>query len=238
MLVRNIPYIIVALLLMAVPVKSQNPDSLRNMRDTALVSAEQIDLQLQIAYAISDTDIREALVCAKRALKDAQEIASVEWTAEAKLAIGIFYDFLGVNEEAAEYLVESYSSFVELGDSLKQAVTLTHIGNTYFYLKEFDQALKKFTLVSEYGRTLNDTSLIISGLNATAAVYGNTGKMDSALIMFKKAHALSREFGSLPQEILAYYNMGDVYLYSGRRTQALEVYEDLEKQSKAPLKSL
>ncbi len=228
MLIRNILYIVGALLLLTFPAKSQDLDSLMAKRDTSLISREQIELQLEIAYAISATDIRGALVCAKRALNEAEEIASIRWSAEAKLAIGRFYDFLGVNEEAAVYLMESYTSFVELGDSIKQAATLTHIGNTYFYLNQFDQAQKKFTLVSEYGRALNDTSLIISGLNATAAVYGNTGKMDSALILFKEAHALSREFGSLSQEILAYYNMGDVYLYSGRRTQALKVFEDLE----------
>jgi signal transduction histidine kinase len=237
MRIRNILLIVGALSFLTNPVTSQDLDSLRAMRDTSLISEAQIELQLEIAYALSAKDICKAVEYAKQALKEAEDIASLRWSAEAKLAIGRFYDFLGVNEEATEYLVESYTSFVELEDSLKQAATLIHIGNAYFYLDQFDQALKKFTLVSEYGRALKDTSIIISGLNATAAVYGNTGKMDSALILFKEAHALSRDFGSLPQEILAYYNIGDVYLYSGRRTQALEVFEDLEKYYKLEVNS-
>ena len=217
-------------MLLAVPrARTQQLDSLLVLRDSTIVSEEQIDLQLQIADILSDSDIRAALDLANQALRDAEELASVRWTAEAKLAIGRFYDFLGVNEEAANHLMEAFTSFVELKDSLKQASTLMQIGNTYYYLDQFSSALKYYSLVSEYGRALNDTSLIISGLNATAAVYGNTSRLDSALVLFKEAHALAREFGSLQQEILAYYNIGDVHLYSGRRTQALEVFHDLEK---------
>jgi len=228
MLARNISCLILVMLLSASWARPQNVDSLISLRDTTLISGEQIDLQLRIADALSDSDIREALAIANRALREAEEIGSVQWAAEAKLAIGRFYDFLGVNEEAAEYLREAFTSFVELQDSLKQANTLMQIGRTYFYIDQFESALKYFSLVSEYGRLLNDTSLIISGLNATAAVYGNTAKQDSALILFKEALDLARQFGSLQQEILAYYNMGDVHLHSSRRTQALEVFHDLE----------
>jgi len=228
MLARYISCVLLLLVLSASQVWSQHLDSLKALRDTTLISGEQIDLQLQIAYELSDSDIREAIDLANHALREAEEIASVRWTAEAKLAIGIFYDYIGVNKEAADLLIEAFKSFVELGDSLKQANTLMHIGNTYFYIDQFGQALEYFNQVSGYGRSLNDTSLIISGLNAIAAVYGNTSRMDSALILIKEALALSRQIGSLQQEILAYYNMGDVYLYSGRRTQALEVFHDLE----------
>ncbi|MDF1576258.1 MAG: ATP-binding protein [Bacteroidales bacterium] len=215
-------------MLWASPAMPQNLDSLMALRDTSRIDVEQIKLQLEMAYALSDSDIRSALDHANRALSEAEEIGSERWTAEAKLAIGRFYDYLGVNEEAANQLKEAFNSFVELGDSAKQASALMHIGNNYFYIKQYKPALKYFSLVSEYGRALKDTSLIISGLNATAAVLGNTSKMDSALILFNEAHALSRQFGSLQKEILAYYNMGDVHLYSGRRTQALEVFHDLE----------
>jgi len=227
MLSRNIAILLVVILF-AQQARSQNMDSLVALRDTTLISGEQIDLQLQIAYELSDSDIRVALDHANRALRDAEEIGSVRWIAEAKLAIGRFYDYLGVNEEAAEHLIEAFDSFVELEDSLKQANTLMQIGNAYFYIEQFDPALAYFSLVSKYGWSLNDTSLIISGLNATAAVYGNTSRLDTALILFKEALDLSRQIGSLQQEILAYYNIGDVHLYSERRTQALEVFHDLE----------
>jgi two-component system NtrC family sensor kinase len=220
--------ILMMLLLSSVSARPADLDSLLAQLDSTVISESQIDLQLQIARAISNSDIRKALEYAHDALNDAEEIRSTRWIAESKLAIGQFYDYLGVNKEAANQLMEAFSDFRVLGDSVKQATTLMHIGNTYFYLNQFSTAQNYYELVSEYGRALNDTSLIISGINATAAVYGNTDRMDSALILFNEALDLSREIGSLPQEILAYYNIGDVHLYSGRRTQALKVFHALE----------
>jgi signal transduction histidine kinase len=217
------------MLIITLPARASDVDSLIARLDSTQISESQIDLQLQIARALSNSDIREALDYAHSALKDAEELRSTRWIAESKLAIGQFYDFLGVNREATNHLMEAFSDFRVLGDSIKQASTLMKIGNVYFYLNQFEQAQVYFARVSEYGRALNDTSLIISGINATAAVYGNTNKMDSALILFNDAFELSKEFGSLPQEILAYYNIGDVHLYSGRRTQALKVFHALEE---------
>lgn len=216
------------LLLLALPARSADVDSLMARLDSTEISESQIDLKLQIAKAVSNTDIRKALEYASEALKDAEEIRSTRWIAESKLAIGQFYDYLGVNRDAANKLMEAFSDFRMLGDSVKQATTLMSIGNSLYYLDQFETAQDYYSLVSEYGRALNDTSLIISGLNATAAVYGNTGKLDSALILLNEALELSKKIGSLQQEILAYYNIGDVHLYSGRRTQALKVYHTLE----------
>lgn len=220
--------LLMLLLSIALPARQNDQDSLLARLDSTQISESQVDLQLQIARSISNTNIREALDYAHSALKDAEELRSTRWIAESKLAIGQFYDYLGVNREASNHLMEAFSDFRVLGDSLKQATTLMHIGNAYFYLDQFETAQIYFSLVSDYGRALNDTFLIISGINATAAVYGNTNKMDSALILFNEAFDLSKETGRLPQEILAYYNIGDVHLYSGRRTQALKVFHALE----------
>jgi len=216
------------LLIGALSAQTREADSLMARLDSTVVSENQIDLKLQIARIISNRDIREALEFAYSALKDAEEIRSTRWIAESKLAIGQFYDYLGVNRDATNLLMEAFSDFRVLGDSVKQATTLMSIGNSLFYLDQFETALDYYSLVSEYGRALNDTFLIIGGINSTAAVYGNTGKLDSALILLNEALDLSKAIGSVPQEILAYYNIGDVHLYSGRRTQALKVYHTLE----------
>ena len=198
------PICLLILMLFAVlPASASDLDSLLARLDSAQISESQVDLQLQIARSISNTDIREALDYAHSALKDAEELRSTRWIAESKLAIGQFYDFLGVNREASNHLMEAFSDFRVLGDSLKQATTLMHIGNAYFYLDQFETAQVYFSLVSEYGKALNDTFLIISGINSTAAVYGNTQKMDSALILFNEAYALAKETGRMSQEILA-----------------------------------
>ena len=81
----------------------QNVDSLMALRDTTLISGEQIDLQLQIAYELSDSDIRKALDQANLAQREAEEIKSVRWIAEAKLAIGNTYFYIDQFEPALKY---------------------------------------------------------------------------------------------------------------------------------------
>ncbi len=103
------------------------------------------------------------------------------------------------------------------------------IGNAYWYLNQFDSALKYYTHASVQGEMAQDTTLIISVMNANGAVYGNTGRMDSAMILFREANALARKIGNQDQVILTYYNMGDLNLYSGRIDDALGIFNDLEQ---------
>jgi C4-dicarboxylate-specific signal transduction histidine kinase len=133
-----------------------------------------------------------------------------------------------VKEESIDYLMEALDVFEQLGMAEQQARALMLIGNAFWYLNRFDAALKYYTRASAIGDALNDTTLIISGINAKGAVYGNTGQRDSALILFREANELARRIDSREQVILTYYNMGDLNLYSGRVDDALGIFHDLE----------
>jgi len=196
--------------------------------DTTLLSREQIQLRLRIAEEIANEDIKQALDYAIEALDQAQSLRATSLVAEAKLSIGLFYDYLGVKEDAIDYLMEAMEVFNDLGDEYKQARALMLIGNAYWYLNQFDSALKYYKRASAIGLALNDTSLIIAGMNARGAVYGNTGQKDSALVLFREANELARQIDSPEQVILTYYNMGDLYLYSDRIDDALGIFHDLE----------
>ncbi len=222
-------YIILALFLMILPVRAAgNTDSLVSLLDSSLVSREQVELRLQIAQEIRNSDIREALQYAQAALHLAEKLTYSDLLAEAKLTIGQFYDYLGVREEATEYLREALEVFEELDDQRNQARTLMLMGNAYWYLNQFESALKYYNRASAFGEALNDTTLIISGINARGAVYGNTGQRDSALILFREANELAIKIGNQEQVILTYFNIGDVNLYSSRIDAALGIFHDLE----------
>jgi len=204
-------------------------DSLISLLDSTVVDENQIQLRLEIAEQISNSDITEALGYARDALKEAEEIGAMVLTAEAKLAIGTYYDYLGVRREAIDHLMEALSIFEKLDKPHEQARALMLIGNVYWYLNQFESALKYYNEASGFGQMLNDTSLIISVMNAKGAVYGNTSRMDSALILFREANILARKIESQEQVILTYYNMGDVSLYSGEIDEAIGIFYDLER---------
>lgn len=207
----------------------ENIDSLRALLDTSQVSRMQAETRLKIATEIANEDITQALELAREALRQAEILGAKGLEADAKLSIGLFYDYLGVQDEAIEHLEEAIEVFQQLGIADKEARALMLVGNAYWYLNQFESAQKYYTRASIIGASLNDTSLIISGINAKGAVYGNTGQMDSAIILFREANKLAREIGSQDQIILSYYNIGDAYLYSGRVDDALGIFNDLEK---------
>ena len=86
------------LLIGVLSAQADQADSLLARLDSTVLSEDQIDLQLQLARSISNSDIRKALEYAHSALKDAEALRSTRWIAESKLAIGQFYDYLGVNK--------------------------------------------------------------------------------------------------------------------------------------------
>jgi len=222
-------YILLALGMLSASLKgSVNTDSLMALLDTSQVSRMQAEIRLQIAGEIANDSIEEALALSREALRQAEILGAKRLVADANLSIGLFYDYLGVKDEAIEYLGEAVEAFKQLGIPKKEAKALMLIGNAYWYLNQFDSALKYYTSASTIGQSLNDTLLIISGMNAKGAVYGNTGQRDSALILFRQANDLARKIDDRPLVILTYYNMGDVNLYSGRIDDALGIFHDLE----------
>ena len=207
---------------------STTTDSLMSLLDSSQMSRKQAELRLQIAGEIANDNIGAALDLSREALRQAEVLGAKSLMAEAKLSIGLFYDYLGVKEEAIDYLEEAIDAFNQLGIPDKEARAMMLIGNAYYYLNQFESALKHYTRASVIGYALNDTILIISGMNAKGAVYGNTGRRDSALILFKEANELATQINNREKVILTYYNMGDATLYSGRVDDALGIFHDLE----------
>lgn len=220
--------IAISLLFSAFTLWAEKGDSLAAMLDSTQLTEEQVELKLKIAEEKKNTDIRSALICARQALSDAENLNSLRWIAESKLAIGEYYDYLGVNSEALNHLQEALEIFQELNDHSKRLSTLRLIGNNYYYLSQYELAKDYFEEVLEYAHENNDTILIIEGLINKGAVFGNTGEMDSALFMFQQSFELSQAIGLLEKEIHSLYYIADVHLYSDKILKALELFHDLE----------
>jgi len=205
--------------------KASYIDSLWALLDTTQVSRMQAEIRLKIAAEIANKDIETALELSREALRQAEILGSKTLIADSKLSIGLFYDYLGVKEEAITYLEEALDAFEQLGIPDKEARALMLIGNAYWYLNQFESALKYYTRASVIGYAINDTILIISGINAKGAVYGNTGQRDSAFILFREANELAKQVDSREQVILtrAGSNMPLASLMTWRRIMTLSV---------------
>lgn len=205
-------------------------DSILSIRDSARVDIEQAELLLKMANQTYDTDITQAIVYAEGALDIAEELYEKELIAKSKLDIGTYYLNIGAYNEALVQLEEALEIFETLEDLDSRIKTIWQIGRIYWYSDENELALDYFLEYSKYAEVNADTNLLIPGLISQAAVYGNMDKLDSALILLKKANQLAKAHGDLKNEMLSLFNIGDVYLFSGESKKALEIYSQIENR--------
>ena len=225
----NIPLSFLLSFFLCFPMQGRNVDSLSALLDSVQVDTFQVELRLELAEQLLNDDVGTSLEYAQEALLMAEELEQVERKAEAKLAIGICYDYIGVRQEAIEHLLEALEIFENLELPRQEARVHMLLGHSYYYLKQYESALKYYRTASTIGCQLKDTTLLIGIINATGAVYGNTGRRDSAMVLFLEGNALAQQVGNKNQVILTYFNMGDLNLYSGRVDDALGIFYDLEQ---------
>ncbi|MDD3891349.1 MAG: tetratricopeptide repeat protein [Bacteroidales bacterium] len=229
MLFRFYILVIVFFFSLIQPLKCESVDSLLIRIDTTVLSEGQVRLKLQIVDKARDSDIRQAILFAKSAFKDAQELKDKKLIAESQLAIGNCYSYIGASAEALENLSKALTMFGEIGDRFNKAQTLMALGNIYFYSNEFNLALEYYDEVFDYGEILEDSKLMLMGIMGKGSVYSHINKLDSALIIFNETFQLAKDINDKPNEIHSLYNMGEVYRSTGRVERALEIFNLIEQ---------
>ena len=212
------------------PIRGEGVDSLLMLIDTQLKSEEQIRIKLQIVDELKDSDIKQAILIAKEALGVAESLKNKELIAEAFLATGKCYNYLGANTEALDNLSKALTLFGEMGDKHNRSQTLIEIGNIYFHARQFNLALGYFEEAFDCGKALDNTQLMIRAIIGKGSIYGNTNRLDSALIIFNETFQLSQAINDEPNEVHSLYNIGDVYRYTNRLEEALEIFRLIESK--------
>lgn len=209
-------------------VSGQNEDyRIIHLNDSA--SAKKIITNLEQVNRLRDSDIKTALIYASKALNDAKQISSDSLIAESNFLIGVCYDNIGAYPEALDYLTNALTIFTQNRYQQRKASTLEKIGYIHYYSLEFPVSLEYFKKIYDLGRELKDSVLIIKGLIGCGSVYGNTNKMDSAIILFNESLDLAKRIGDKSYEVQSYFYIGDVYLFSDQPGKALEVFRHIEE---------
>ena len=211
-------------------VKASNVDSLLLLVDSSVVSEKQIEYKLSIAKELCNYDINRAMLFAEDALENALKLNCWQCIAESNLAIGKYYNYMGLHSDAIDYLNRARTIFEQLNNDYKKTVTIKLIGDIYYYSEEYGMALQYYLELIEFAQTINDTSLIIDGLISKGKVYGNSAKMDSAIILFWQAYKLCQQVDEPTLEIQSLFYIGDVHLFSGKPKKALKVFHKIEKK--------
>jgi len=223
-----LPCLFALALLFNSPDISGSVNSNKIFQDSTEVFKRRIEDKLNMSEDLKNSDLKQAMAIAKQALVEAQSLNNNRLIAECKLTIGKCYDYLGGNLEALDHLTEALEIYNELNDKVKKAQTYKQIGSIYYYSQEYEIAFNYYENVYKCGQEVSDTLLIIEALIGKGSVYGNTNRMDSALITFEETYTLARQFKNKATEVQSLFYMGDVNLYSGKPMDAIEIFHQVE----------
>ena len=124
--------------------------------------------------------------------------------------------------------IEKYQAAIPLfhaaGDTYREALTLSSIGNAYNRLNEFRKALPFFSQALSLLQQLNDRRLEGGTETFIGGAYDVLGEPKKALDHYQRALALSKESSNQSSEAAALNNIGLVYNQIGEGQTALEYY--------------
>lgn len=115
--------------------------------------------------------------------------------------------------------IRFFEEAVKVGTSDERTISAIYsqLGNAYFYLEDFEKALKYHELDVELVKSIGDRE-------AEAKACGNLGntlkmidEFDRAAILCKRSQEISKSLNDLEGEGRALYNLGNVYHTKGKR---------------------
>jgi CHAT domain-containing protein/cytochrome c-type biogenesis protein CcmH/NrfG len=166
-------------------------------------------------------DYRQAL----RALRLAEGTQLREIAAENRNRIGLgeAYHYLGWYRRALPYLQQAIRT---AGDRADQERAWTALGNLYFDLGQFNEALEAYQQAASIGRGVGDRLQMARTLNLLGRVNRALGKPTEALTFYQQALELMRAVGDETGKVRTLNNLGLIYLDLHKPDQALAQFQE------------
>jgi len=142
---------------------------------------------------------------------------------KVNLAIANAYSFMGNTNKALEFYISAYKSNEAQGDSMEMAGSLMGIGNCYFEINKYQNALDNYNKAyAIYARHKNEKiqSWLLSNI---AGVYKAMNKTDLALAYFFKALEAKKKVGENDFSLsTTYTGISGIYLENKNYNEALK----------------
>jgi class 3 adenylate cyclase/Tfp pilus assembly protein PilF len=174
-------------------------------RDTASVNR-----LLDKSKTLMNTDIEQAILVAKEAIKKAADIQYHEGEGLGYKNIGMIYYRKGEYLATLEYWNKSLESFEKSTDLGSQANMLSNLGAVYLNQGADAQALDYILRSLKIAEKINDTARMVNALSNIASTYYNK-KDPVALTYLLKVLPMVETTGDTYQYVVVTGNIGEVY---------------------------
>ncbi|MFX0114930.1 MAG: tetratricopeptide repeat protein [Candidatus Hodarchaeota archaeon] len=144
---------------------------------------------------------------------------------DLKLIKGKVYRTTGDLDLALEFLENSFSTRLELGNVYATADPLNDIGIIYAQRGEFDLSLNYLRQSLKVFEDAGNKAQVVKIRNNIGMIYWQKADLDQALDFYHKALASSEELGNKRYISTVSMNIGLIHVSRGELTSALEFYQ-------------
>lgn len=202
--------------------QGRNKDSTVKYSSMALVLAQEMKYPKATATSLNimgitsflESNYDTALYFCNEGLKWAK-IAGDSLQQGALLSnIGMVLTYQGKYDTSIQVLLKA-RALRELLDDPKLSSTINNLGNAYFRISAYDQALEYYKEAAELKELHNQTRSLSNTLNNIGIILKNQGKYEEAIPYYKRSLEIAEEFDDIPKQAFAHNNLATLYQDGG-----------------------
>ena len=168
----------------------------------------------------------KAIELADRALNLATTSNYPLGIALAKKTLAACHIWISLNEGAAHFCFEAISIFHSLKDVLNEAETNYVLGVNFFYLSDYDTAIKYFKSCYDLNMTAGSQEGMADALNGMGSVYYTIEQNDKALEVLLESQMLCKRYDAKEILVKVQDGLGETFYNLERYDDAISYYNN------------
>jgi len=228
--------------ILSLSLQANNIDSLKKQLETGS-NQQQLSILEMLTYE-KTIPATERIDFSKRAIKLSQKLKIEKSEAFARLCLGRAHkdnrDYL----KAVLSLQNAIVIYKKIGDREGEAMGLSALGGTFFYLKNTEETMKCFEEALQIRIELGDESNIAKSMMNLGSISAIIGNFEDAKDYFKKVLVIGTKNNNLSICSQCYNNIANIHLALGEmdkvlpyRLKALEIDRELKDEWQIAIKT-
>lgn len=189
------------------------------LKDEKLIIQGMTNLAAMLA---EDSEDPKALDMLKQAYDRAVKLKNKEMLALVQAEIGLMYVSLAIDDEARQFLEESFRLFDELGWVKSKLTVWYNLASTYRYLKKPEKALEIFDQMLKVSLEQEDPISLYYAYMGLAGTSREVKKLDAAITYIEKAETYLPSLQSTFQISEHHFIKAQIYRSLGQSNLALQ----------------
>ncbi|RLD49736.1 MAG: hypothetical protein DRJ05_20555, partial [Bacteroidetes bacterium] len=169
-----------------------------------------------------ENNAEKALQLAVEAQGLSKQINSKKGETMAISRIGLAHFYLGNNEKAKEYFLQSISMFISLKDHYNQAQDLHNLASVYYRENDYQKSLEYFKEITSVENINQHPTLLAETYMDIGVNYYRLGELDSALLNYTISHKLFEKTNDKEKYRNLLNRIGVLYYAKGDYDKAVE----------------